>query len=74
MDVVEQVLVPFIMTNLPLDEGSKKDSFLTLLNDIIVELFEKVRDIYCVLPSLSTITLVLKEGLSNQSVKESVFT
>ena len=38
------------------------DSRLTLLNDIILELFEKVRDIYCILEGLSIIKVQLLQN------------
>ena len=40
------------------------DAMLTLLNDVILELFEKIRDIYCVLESLAIITeQIIEKGL-----------
>jgi len=40
------------------------DAMLTLLNDVILELFEKIRDIYCVLESLVIITeQIIEKGL-----------
>ena len=51
------------------------DCRLTLFNDIILELFQKVRDIYCVLESLSIIkNSILIKALQNQFLKQSLFT
>lgn len=38
---------------------------MSLLNDIIMELFEKVRDIYCVLPSILIINKIIELGSNN---------
>ena len=51
------------------------DARLTLINDLVLELFEKVRDIYCVLESLSMLkTHILDQALKNSQVRNQLFT
>jgi hypothetical protein len=46
MTVIKEVLIPFAIRK------HKHDDVMILLNDIVLELFEKIRDIYCVFDSL----------------------
>ena len=65
MGVCREVLFPFLVDTFA-DNGARKelgdeemteedellDCRLTVVNDLVLEIFEKVRDIYCVLESL----------------------
>mmetsp|Transcript_5854 Transcript_5854/g.9420 ORF Transcript_5854/g.9420 Transcript_5854/m.9420 type:complete len:103 (+) Transcript_5854:273-581(+) len=66
MQIIRYVILEFLTTLLnalaePPQPASAElqDVCLTLLNDIIEELFRKVRDIYCVLDSLLIISEVI---------------
>ena len=46
MQVIKEVLIPFAIRK------HSHDDVMILLHDIVLELFEKIRDIYCVFDSL----------------------
>lgn len=56
MQVFKGVIFPFILNVCQSAENETLDLALTLFNDIAIELFEKVRDIYCVLDSVKIIS------------------
>ena len=49
MQIIKQVLLPFALAHHTNDDVS------IFLHDIVLELFEKIRDIYCVFDSLTII-------------------
>lgn len=71
MKLLRNDIVPYILKTLQnCTDEDHTDLLLSFLNDVILELFEKVRDIYCVLDSLEIIhDLLLKQGLQIEAVK-----
>ena len=75
MQIVKEVVMPFLLSeecytgcaavgDRQMKDEDVVDAMLTLLNDVILELFEKIRDIYCVLESLVIITeQIIEKGL-----------
>ena len=65
MKILRYSIMKFLITSFSIES---KDNFedlrLELLNDIIFELFEKIRDIYCVLESID---------IFNQEILETLF-
>jgi hypothetical protein len=65
LKILRLSIIKFLITTF---SSESKDDFedlrLELLNDIILELFEKIRDIYCVLESLE---------IFNQEILETLF-
>jgi hypothetical protein len=62
MEVLNKNVVDALITSLQNDNiDEDKDDTLTVLNDVILELFQKIKDIYCVLPALETITKILEK-------------
>lgn len=59
MEIIKDVFIPFIFAGL---EKSPNDDLEIFLNDIVLELFEKMRDIYCVYDSLTIINDQLLTG------------
>lgn len=56
MQIIKEIIIPFIFEQLSKTEKQElTDSLLTLFTDIVLEVFEKVRDIYCVFESLNII-------------------
>ena len=57
MRVIKNVVIEFVLRGLNdigiSDNDALQDCLLTLLNDILIEMLKKIRDIYCVLESLS---------------------
>lgn len=54
------------------ETDQSRDGMLTMLNDIMLELFDKVKDVYCVVSSLKTQETVLTRILSNQTTVASI--
>ena len=53
MEILNKVFIKFVVTKLNHNpEGDDRDTLLIFLNDIFLELFHKLKDIYCVLPAL----------------------
>jgi len=54
MEITKDIVLPFILDQVSKPNQSQEidDALLTFFNDIILEVFEKIRDIYCVLTSL----------------------
>lgn len=53
MQVVDSVVVPFILELLSQGRDQASQSkLISLFREVCYEMMEKVRDIYCVLPSL----------------------
>ena len=53
MGVLDKVFISYVLTKLGDNpEGDDRDTLLTFLNDIFLELFNKIKDIYCVMPAL----------------------
>ena len=72
MKLLRNAIVPYILKTLQNStDEDHTDLLLSFLNDVILELFEKIRDIYCVLDSLEIIhDLLLKQGLQIEPVKQ----
>jgi hypothetical protein len=69
MQVLREVIIPFVL------EKSTHEDMLIFLNDIVLEMFEKVRDIYCVFDSLTIINeQLLGEGLKLEFLTNNFFT
>lgn len=72
MEVVKDCLLPFVVEQLGKEGVSQEvdDALLTLFNDIVLEMYEKIRDIYCVLTSLEIIEeIVINQGLKIEKLK-----
>ena len=72
MEVVKDVILPFVVDQLSKGGVSQEvdDALLTLFNDIVLEMYEKIRDIYCVLTSLEIIEeIVINQGLKIEKLK-----
>lgn len=69
MNVIQEVFVPFLFQSNGSDESN-----VTLLNDVLLELFEKLKDLYCVYPSLQTINQILDAILKSQSLASTMLT
>lgn len=76
MKILRLSIIKFLITTFSTES---KDDFedlrLELLNDIILELFEKIRDIYCVLESLEIFNQEILETLfQNKYIQSSILT
>ena len=72
MEITNDIVLPFILDQVSKPNQSQEvdDALLTFFNDIILEVFEKIRDIYCVLTSLEIIEeLVINQGLKIEKIK-----
>lgn len=86
MHILRDVIFPFLLDTFAAEgeprgddaemtEEDLADVRLTLINDLILELFAKVRDIYCVLESLNMIkTHIFGQALKNDKIREQIFT
>ena len=76
MQVLKHIIFNFVMDSIDAESDQEHlDSLLTLLTDMIIEIFEKVRDIYCVLESVIILSdLVIERGLKIKQIRESLFT
>ena len=78
MSLIKDGLLPFILTkleNAQNDASELTDLLLTFYSEIILELFEKMRDIYCVLESVNIVSdQIIEKGLKIQVVKTTLFT
>lgn len=86
MHILRDVVFPFLLESFAgeaeargadaeMTEEDLTDARLTLINDLVLELFAKVRDIYCVLESLNIIkTHILGHALKNSKIREQMFT
>lgn len=72
MKLLKNEIIPYVLKTLQnCSDEDHSDLLLSFLNDVILELFEKVRDIYCVLDSLEIIhDLLLKQGLQIEAVRQ----
>lgn len=76
MEVIKQVLIPHLLAQIQAEsaESQYQGALLQLLNDIVIELFQKVRDIYCVLESVIILhDQILAKGLGIDVMRTKVF-
>lgn len=76
MQFVKQGLVPYLLESFEQKANSEQiDTKLTLFSDVVIELFEKMRDIYCVLESVIIVSeQIIEKGLKIEAIKTHMFT
>ena len=76
MKILRLSIIKFIISTFPSEcKDNLEDLRLELLNDIIFELFEKIRDRYCVLDSLEIFNQeILETCLQNKFIQSNILT
>ena len=76
MEVIKQSIVPFLLSKIQAEseETPYQAALLKFLNVVVCELFEKIRDIYCVLESVHILRdQILSQGLRIDVMRTKVF-